>query len=83
MFKAKYSGSARSGVCKCGHSWEKHHLGIVMNNQYIEETKEGYIPQECEVGGFNETGGMIFNEQTGEWKDHCFGYVDSLDKEDS
>ena len=37
--------------------------------------EEYYIPQECEVFGFNEMGGL-----DAEGKDHCYGYKDTLDK---
>ena len=51
--KPKYSGPNRSGTCICGCTWDKHHLGIVMNSVYAEATKEGYIPEECCAYGFN------------------------------
>lgn len=65
----RYSGPGRSGVCRCGHRWDDHHLGIVMNLNYPEP----YIPQECEFYGFNETGGLDAAGQP-----HCGGYVDSM-----
>jgi len=65
----------------CGHSWESHHLGMVMRQEYIDETHEGYIPQECVFYGCNEAGGMRYNEETGEWEAHCFGYQDSGQKD--
>ena len=68
-----YSGPNRSGICQCGHSWEDHHLGIVLNSEYAEATKEGYVPQECEYYGFNEMGGL-----DEEGSDHCNRYVDSM-----
>ena len=74
MYKPRYSGPDRSGICKCGHSWEDHHLGMVMQLKYIEETKEFYIPQECEHFGCNEMGGL-----DAEGNEHCGSYVDSLD----
>lgn len=57
-YTARYSGPNRSGVCVCGHSWEKHHLSCVMNREYAEATGESYVPQECEAFGFNERGGL-------------------------
>lgn len=71
----RYSGINCTGFCVCGHSWEQHHLGIVMNQEYIDKTHEGYIPQECQHYGFNETGGQQF--VNGEWVDHCYQYRDS------
>jgi hypothetical protein len=78
MRLAKYSGENRTGICVCGHSWEVHHLGIVMNLEYIEQTKESYLPQECEAFGFNEAGGMMFVD--GEWIDHCHQYRDTYEE---
>lgn len=69
----RYSGPACSGTCICGHSWEDHHLGVVMNPDYVTDTGETYIPQECEFFGCNETGGL-----DAEGKDHCFGYRDEM-----
>ena len=75
-YKPKYSGPECSGICVCGHPWGRHHLGMVMNMVYFEDTGESYVPQECEAYGFNEAGGLKYNEATGEWEDHCHGYVD-------
>lgn len=58
----------------CGHPWDRHHLGIVVRPEYIEETGEGYIPQECEHYGFNEMGGL-----DAEGNHHCSGYRDTED----
>ncbi len=76
MSHARYSGPHRSGICICGHSWEVHHLGMVMNLAYIDETGEGYIPQECEFYGANEMGGL-----DAEGEPHCGQYRDELEKE--
>lgn len=76
MHEPKYSGPGKTGICRCGHKWEDHHLCAVMNRIYWEQTKESYIVQECEFYGCNEVGGMMQNED-GEWVDHCHGYVDS------
>jgi len=51
-----YSGPSRSGVCVCGHKWDDHHLGVVMNLDYADDTQEAYLPQECEFFGSNEMG---------------------------
>jgi hypothetical protein len=50
-----------------------------MRQDYMDQTKEIYIPQECTAFGFNEVGGMKF--VNGEWVDHCHGYLDTLDKD--
>lgn len=76
-FEPRYSGPSRSGICVCGHSWEEHHLGVVMNRDYTRQTGEGYVPQECEHFGFNEAGGMEYNKETGFWEDHCHNYRDT------
>ena len=73
-WKPRYSGPERSGICKCGHSWEIHHLGCVMNSEYFELTQESYVPEECEFFGFNETGGL-----DAEGNNHCQRYRDSLE----
>jgi hypothetical protein len=72
MNQPMYSGPNRSGVCKCGHSWEDHHLCVVMNQEYFEQTGEEYVPCECEYYGCNETGGM-----DSDGKLHCSKYTDS------
>jgi hypothetical protein len=80
--KPKYSGPNRSGICKCGHTWDAHHLGIVANTEYYEETGEPYFPQECEYFGFNELGGLQPSKDKDgqeQWVDHCFSYIDKLD----
>ena len=71
-YQPRYSGPKRSGICECGHPWDRHHLSIVMRQEYVDDTGEYYIPQEYEAFGFNETGGL---DKDG--KEHCFGYVDS------
>lgn len=77
----RYSGPNRSGVCVCGCPWHEHHLGMVMNKAYLEATQEAYIPQECDAYGSNEVGGKKYNEETGEWEDHCHQYKDTLNAE--
>lgn len=72
IYTPVYSGPNRSGICKCGHSWEDHHLGMVLNVNYFRQTKEPYVPQECEHYGFNEDGGM---DDQGNF--HCGQYEDS------
>lgn len=70
---ARYSGPGRSGICICSHSWEDHHLGIVLRQEYIDETHEYYIPEECEFYGCNEMSG-----KDAEGNEHCWKYQDSL-----
>lgn len=60
-----------SGVCLCGHSWESHHLGMVMNEEYFTLTGEATVPQECEYYGCNETGGQDASGNL-----HCNWYAD-------
>lgn len=79
QFQARYSGPKRSGICICGCPWQDHHLGMVMRQEYADDTGEGYIPDECCSFGSNEVGGMKYNEKTEEWEDHCHGYRDSLE----
>ena len=67
----RYSGPNCSGICICGHSFDEHHLGMVLNPEYLQQTGEFYIPEECEHYGFNETGGL---DKDG--KEHCFKYRD-------
>lgn len=69
----RYSGEGRTGICVCGCPWDSHHLGVVLNAEYVEATGEAYIPQECEAYGFNETGGYGPNGEPG----HCNSYRDS------
>lgn len=71
VYQPRYSGPGKSGICVCGHSWQEHHLGFVLNEDYIRQTGEIYIPQECEAFGWNEDGGL---DEDG--NDHCFGYQD-------
>ena len=80
--EARYSGPNRLGVCICGHSWDHHHLGMVMRQDYIDETHESYIPQECCHYGNNEVGGLKYNELTEEWEEHCLRYIDLLNTEE-
>lgn len=79
--KPRYSGPDRSGICVCGCRWDEHHLGLVMNQAYAEQTQEGYSPDECCAYGFNETGGLKYNSETEEWENHCQRYKDTLDED--
>ena len=57
--------------CKCGHSWENHHHGIIMNPSYPPEDHKngscrGVKAQECEA-----------TQTNGEWhsddeSQHCY-----------
>jgi len=70
----KFKKHYYSGICLCGHSWENHHLSMVMNLEAIEENNEGTVPGECLRYGNNEWGGL---DEHGE--DHCSGYIDKDD----
>lgn len=74
-WKPRYSGPNRSGVCVCGHAWDEHHLGCVMNSAYTKQTGEYYIPEECEHFGSNECGGKE-RLPDGRWIAHCNSYRD-------
>jgi hypothetical protein len=50
---------------------------LVMRQEYVDATHEGYILGECETYGFNEAGGMKYNKEINELEDHCSGYRDS------
>jgi hypothetical protein len=64
-----------TGTCVCGHSWEDHHLGMIMNAElwaWLQATYPNhppYVPQECEAYGSNEAGGL-----DPEGNDHCHFY---------
>ena len=76
MRPAQYSGPGRSGICQCSHSWEDHHLGMVMNPEMLDVYnggKEAYVPGECEYFGCNEMGGL-----DADGNDHCHRYRDSM-----
>jgi hypothetical protein len=62
-----------SGVCMCGHSYEDHHLGVVLDPKAYAVTGL-HLPQECEFFGSNEDGGLDENSE-----DHCIQYVDRDD----
>lgn len=74
-YKPKYSGPGKSGICKCGHSWQDHHLMLVMRQEYVAATGEGYGVGACQRHGVNEAEGMMYDEN-GMLVDHCFGYED-------
>jgi len=46
-------------ICTCGHKWEEHHHGCVMNPEYFDYplTIQGLIAQECE---HNQVNGEYF-----------------------
>ncbi len=61
-----------SGICQCGHSWHKHHLQMILNQDALDELEPEeppYFPGPCLVYGFNETAGL-----GADGKPHCFGY---------
>ena len=59
-----------SGVCLCGHSYEDHHLSMVMNPEAYA-IMGPHLPAECVFFGTNEDAGL---DENGD--DHCHGYVD-------
>lgn len=76
---AVYSGPGKSGICVCGCSWNDHHLGMVLRLGRVltkQGTYEHYIAQECDRFGFNEYGGLKYNEETEKWETHCHAYKD-------
>lgn len=60
-----------SGICLCGHSWERHHISMVAQQKYVDLTNEGSLPGECLAFGHNETGGLDRDGNV-----HCMGFVD-------
>ena len=46
-------------ICYCGHIWEEHHHGCVMNQEYFDHplTIQGLMAQECE---HNQVNGSYF-----------------------
>lgn len=69
-WKPRYSGPGKTGICKCGHIWDDHHLGVALGPGYPEY----YLPQECEFYGWNEAGGLDADGHP-----HCFQYEDDPD----
>ena len=49
----------RTLMCWCGHDWEEHHHGVVMNKEYFDYPLniDGCIAQECE---HNQVNGEYF-----------------------
>ena len=62
-----------SGTCLCGHSYEDHHLGMVLNPEAYAVIGP-HLPEECEFFGSNEDGGLDENGQP-----HCERYIDAED----
>jgi hypothetical protein len=56
-------------VCWCGHTWEDHHHGCVMNPEYFDYplTIRGCIAQECE---YNQRYG-VYTPKKGEKACDC------------
>jgi len=79
-YQPRYSGPNRSGICVCGHPWDEHHLGIIMNEEYRNDNHEAYLPEECEHYGFNEMGGRMPTPD-GSWINHCHRYRDTMETE--
>jgi hypothetical protein len=66
-----------SGICRCGHAFEDHHLGLILNEDVLRDLPTAhprYRAQECEYYDCNEGGGM-----GPDGHDHCHHYVDRDD----
>jgi hypothetical protein len=57
----------------CGHRYEDHHLGMVLNPEAYA-VMGPHLPEECEFFGSNEDGGL---DENGD--EHCHRYVDADD----
>lgn len=57
--------------CICGHDESDHHISWFPSGYKLIE--------ECEFYGWNEQGGGMFDESTGNWITHCLKFI--LDKE--
>ena len=68
----RYSGPGQTGICRCGHSADDHHGGIVMNEEYFRQTGESRVPGACEFYSCNEGEGLGPDGEP-----HCFEYVDA------
>lgn len=55
-------------MCRCGHTWEQHHHGVVMNPLYADYplTIRGCIAEECE---YNQVNGGYFSRN--DEKEYC------------
>jgi len=53
------------GMCKCGHSWEDHHVSYFANGYVLIE--------ECEFYGCNEMGGY-----GPDGEDHCHHFEKAI-----
>ena len=69
----KFSKVIYSGTCLCGHSYEDHHISMVLNREALA-VMGPHMPEECEYFGCNETGGL---DEHG--NPHCERYVDAED----
>ena len=76
IWTPRYSGPHRSGICRCGHSWQDHHLGCVLNADYLAQTGERYVPGGCEFHDCNEGEGLGPDGEV-----HCFAYRDTREGE--
>lgn len=72
QWTSRYSGPGRTGVCVCGHSYDMHHCGIVMNADYFAQTGEEVVPGGCCFYSCNEGEGLGPDGEP-----HCFNYVDA------
>jgi hypothetical protein len=73
----RYPPQYFSGICRCAHAFEDHHLGFILNEDVLRDLPAGHPPyraQECEYYDCNEGGGM-----GPDGYDHCHRYVDRDD----
>lgn len=49
-----YSGESKSGVCRCSHSWDRHHLQRRLEQDREEGQDELFVPAECTECGCAE-----------------------------
>ena len=74
---SKYFPQYISGICKCGHDWDDHHLGAILNSDALDYLHKHhpdhppYLAEECEYYGCNETGG-----KGPDGEEHCERYID-------
>lgn len=68
MQKVRRQTTKQLPKCLCGHSWNDHHHGFVLNPAYADDplTHKGIRAQECEA-----------TQTNGEWhsddpKKHCY-----------
>lgn len=58
-------------MCVCGHYEADHHRSWFAVTKYTPNG--GQLIEECEYYGWNESGGMMRNEE-GRWQEHCYKF---------